>query len=368
MLNSSAIRLPALVIGLVCLTAGCAGGSSRPAAVRAGTRWSFGRFSGYSWEGGPVTSVEASWIVPEVSEGAPVGLAGTWIGVVGTSGGSSAPFIQVGTNEEQVRHDGVLQPVYYAFWSDKSKGFKPFGLGNVTPATLVRARLRLAGGRWHLFIRDEGSETQADFTTRQEARDSFNRAEWLDEAVEPIASRPTVEHVRFEHLEVDGLAPAYPLLVSSWMSVGATNLAPGPLVDDSFQISPRRVSAYGASYLRMAHHVDSFDERLWRQFRTPAALAEAGQRAVRERRRLAATLVRFVRELGSLSWPAAAREAITNLRTGTQDGVEAVDSPPGTEALSRAAWTTKFERVVGASNEAAATARRALDLPQVEAG
>lgn len=58
----------------------------------------FGTFAGYVWHG-RVASVQASWTMPRIVSGSPLGFAATWIGAQGP--GALRPFIQIGANEQR---------------------------------------------------------------------------------------------------------------------------------------------------------------------------------------------------------------------------------------------------------------------------
>jgi hypothetical protein len=202
---------------------------------------SIGSIASDAWKG-EVSSVHASWHVPEIREGSPCGTAATWIGASAEGGA----FIQIGTNEECVaptrRSDGLpLEANYYTFWSDTSKQFHPHGLYEVRAGDLVEATLDMHHRRWRLTIVDETTGTKASFTTTEETQRQPYRAEWAQEDVELPTSYspyPRLTEVKLTDVIVDGRTPPGEELESSAMSVGNELLAPTPLRDDSFVIRP----------------------------------------------------------------------------------------------------------------------------------
>jgi hypothetical protein len=356
-----------LVGGMICsaLVFGCAGQGRTPPAAAVPSRSDFGRDSGYVWVG-RVTSLEASWIVPLVTEQPLPGASGTWIGAEAYSTHARA-FIQVGTSEEQTASaNGPTSERYHAFWSDKAHSFLPIFLFDVTPATEVTARLTLSRGRWEVFIRDSASGQQARFTTPQEANGSFGTAMWLQEAVGPARSGNPVDRVRFTSLRVDGKEPGYAQMLSEWMTDGARNLAPSPLVSDSFEIAPASTSYYGSEYLRIAKEANVRSAEIRAELRSPEALASSDSRSNAARTKLADVLERFGRELKAVHWPRGAAAALNAVQSTNETAVTSLRSHPGATARDRAWWETVRARAAQASQAAVRYARRVLGLPQIE--
>src|ERR1700689_5163930 len=233
-LSASAVRVPA---GL---------DASDASTARAG----FGTLAGYVWEG-QMHSIGASWAVPTIAKGSRQGYAGTWIGAQETFG-NSAPFIQVGTNENKGPR-GTTD--YYAFWTDAVRHFHPVALFPVAPGARITASLRLSEGRWTVFIRDANSGKEARFSTGEDADASFSLAEWLQEDPQIGSSPgpyPSIERVMFEKLSLNGIVPQYARLHSQWMTVDDENIGPSRFIHDSFLLKPVTISAAGAQYLRIA--------------------------------------------------------------------------------------------------------------------
>lgn len=338
------------------------------------TRWDFGSLAGYVWEG-HVTSVAASWEVPAVRERSQKGLAGTWIGAQ-EKFSHSAPFIQVGVNEDQLASWRLPESTkYYAFWSDDAHHFAPVDLFEVTPLTEVRATLRLSRGKWSVSIRD--GEDSAEFTTPQEAHARFTLALWLQEDRGPIPRRideaskpgpyPDVGPVRFAHLLVDGALPSYTRLASQWMTAADSNFGPTPLINDEFEVTPRRISSAGAHYLRLADIQDLASERQESEFdkwgrenpREPTSAMENARRAG-----VTAT-AHFIDDLEHYNWPANAAASIRRLVTVNRRllAQESVPFGSGRGFLQR--W---FRRLGTGLGNVPALVRRALGLPQVRGG
>jgi hypothetical protein len=183
----------------------------------------FGAFAGYVWAG-PVTSVSATFTVPTVVSGSPLGVAGTWIGAQRLAAPNH--FVQIGVTEERLEsRSGKVVVGYHAFWSDVGRHFT-------------------SGRRARFSI---GSETEAP----------FDQAEWLQE--DPGAEHNHVEYPRltvptFRHLTVNAFppSPGSPDVFSAWMSANSGTLGATGLLDDSFTLEREpAVDALAGQYLRL---------------------------------------------------------------------------------------------------------------------
>jgi hypothetical protein len=200
---------------------------------------SIGAFASYIWTGA-VGSVHAAWHVPEIEEGSPCGVAGTWIGASAEGRG----FIQIGTNEECLKPTNrslklPLEASYYAFWSDTSKGYHPRALYEVQPGNLIEATLELTHRKWRLTIVDDSSGAKASFTSSEETQRAPYQADWAQEDVllpNAYAPYPHLSEVEFSHVLVNGSVPVAEQLEPTGMSLGNETLAPTPLHDDSFAV------------------------------------------------------------------------------------------------------------------------------------
>jgi hypothetical protein len=225
-------RAPSLLALLAALGA-CGASSSMPANT------SVGSIASYFWQG-DVSSVHASWRVPEIMEGSPCGVAATWIGALAEGDG----FIQIGTNEECVApsRDGLpLEASYYTFWSDTSNQFHPRALYQVRAGDLLEATLYFRRRRWRLIIVDDTTGAHASFTTGEETKRQPDRADWAQEDVElpkSYSPYPHLSEVRLSRVLVNGKSPNGQQLGVNVMSVGSGFLAPTRLRDDSFSIRP----------------------------------------------------------------------------------------------------------------------------------
>jgi hypothetical protein len=245
---------------LAVAVAGC-GGSSNGQGI-------FGKFAGYIWSG-PTDSMAAKWSVPTI-EGTTAGFAGTWIGAEAAGASSSAPFIQVGTNEDRVSRGGVgvnlagFNPdLYSAFWTDTAHSFVPVALFAVRPGDRITASLALThGGVWEVRIADVNSHVSRTITTRQEGGAHFDEAEFLQEDVSSRGTQralpyPQLTDTRFSQMKVDSLKLGITWLAPVWMSIGNGVLAPTLLTRDSFAIKPAVAPPAAIQYRAKANAIDA---------------------------------------------------------------------------------------------------------------
>jgi len=333
--------------------------------VSDGTRssWSFGPFAGYVWRG-RVSSVRASWTVPRILPGSPRGLAGTWIGAEAPGAGTHAPFIQIGVNEQL-----GIESSYYAFWTDTDHYFHPRYLLRVNPGDDLSASLALARKRkrWTLVISDASTGKSAHFSTGDEARASFNEAEWTQEDPKDGASGkplpyPRLTTVGFRELMVNSTAPTYADLYSTWMSVDRGNLAPTPLYDDSFTLRRATVSSAGGQYLHIVTPINAANMTFGAQLarwsaKTPYAQIESASAS------FVAALHSGIRALASARWPARVRGLIHSLIGNARVILGHTRPPALLTGAALAAWRLALTRDAAASSRVGQLIRRALDLP-----
>jgi len=356
------VVLVALAVIFVVLLGAAPRGSS--------ANWSFGPFAGYVWRG-QVTSVQGSWSVPRVLAGSSLrSAASTWIGA--EAPGEPAPFIQIGTNEQRVSPAEVLErgPGYYAFWSDTKGAFHPRPFFRVSPGDDIRASLALARKRWTLAIVDTTSGASAHFSTGDETHEgALNEAAWTQEDVTDGTTGkpspyPRLSESGFRHLAVNGKAPSYADLYSSWMSVHEGNLAPSPLHGDSFVLRRATVSSLGAQYLAIATRDDVASETFVAGFarwttKTPYSQIESASV------RFSGALSSNSRAFTKVRWPAPVRGLVHSLIADT--GVLLEDSRPSALVSSAelAGWKSRWAHGAEAITGVAHAIKRTLNLPEI---
>lgn len=217
----------------------------------------FGPFAGYVWLG-RVHSVSATFTVPRIRPGSPLGGAGTWIGAQGQ--GPPARFVQIGALEDRIPlpRTGKLVDEYYTFWSDTTKRSRAQRLFPVDPGDTLNASLTLAHHRWTLAITDTASAKTSRFSIANEVHGPFDQAEWTQEdpgLPSKHAPYPDIQAPVFRALSVNSSPPARTkssLFSTTWMSVKGGVLAPTVVSDDAFTL--RRapaVSAEAKQYIRL---------------------------------------------------------------------------------------------------------------------
>jgi hypothetical protein len=328
----------------------------------------FGSFSGYVWYGDE-RSVAATWTVPRILKGSRMGFAGTWIGAQGAGTRNKAPFIQIGTIEQSLglKLPGFAGSFYMAFFSDTKLGFHAHVLFGVHPGDTVTARMYLANGRWHLLIVDRTRHRRRAIVTTDEGGASFNAAEWLEEdPSEPHRRLPyaVLSTVGFSRLRVDAHDPGYGRIYSSWMSEHATDLAPGPLVDDAFTLAQTRPSATGTHYLRITVALDLALERFERDLQLWSP--ESSRAAIATQRVRVTTAMRAdIREVSATQWPGRAEVLSQALIAATRVEIAQVRRAPSLTAAGISLWRRRWDHAYSRVRAISWRIRRVLDLPQL---
>lgn len=326
--------------------------------------WSFGPFAGYVWRG-HVTSLSASWTVPE---GSSCGVASTWIGA--TALGNPSFFIQTGTNEQRCvpQTSSELSEPYFAFWTDFAHNVEPQPLFTVNAGDDLKASLAFTRGRCTLTIADTTTGAHARFSISVPSDAAINQAGWTQEDVTDSTRHhlypyPHLTTVGFRDLEINSQPPTYPDLYSSWMSVGSTNLAPTPLYHDSFIVREAKVSKYGAQYLHIAKLEDTATEAFIPELArwtadTPRSQIDSA------RSRYATALRDNISAFTSVRWQAQAQGLVDALIGKTRVLFNHTQSPVPTSSAGIAIWRSVWTRDADAIGNAAHPLKRELDLPE----
>jgi hypothetical protein len=279
------------------------------------------RFAGYR-DQVDLTSIGADWRVPALASHSRLGVASTWIGAQGPGGGGT-PFIQVGTEEDMAPTgaDGLLAPAYEAFFSDTRRNFRPDPLFAVGAGDEITATMQLRDDRWRVVITDATTGRRRTLDTTQEGQGIFLFAEWTQEDATDARTNgpepyPDLSATQMTALTVDHHAPSYANLESTWMELPGGYLGPTALDDDAFSVTPRKLTAPGAEYLRIIHAVDAAGSRFdaqagtWRAGTPPATIKQ-------ETGLLTSALASADVSLRRYRWPASAIHQI-DLLVGNQ--------------------------------------------------
>jgi hypothetical protein len=326
----------------------------------------FGADAGYVWPG-RVSSLEGSWTVPWIVEPSRSGLATTWIGTQARD--TRGAFIQIGSCELRGYSPAhVVENLYWAFWSDRTRDFHPQLLFRVRPGDALSASLSLAHGRWALAIVDHTSGSDVQFSTSEGANARFAEAQWMQEDASSSTGEPfpypSLTVVRFTGLTVNSARPEYASLYSTWMSVNGASLAPTPLIGDAFALRRATVSAAGEDYLHVAGPsstaLETFGSELERwSTKTPyTEIASASSRLIASLRRetLALTHARLPKRVNRLDRLLIAKLAAM---------VERAHPPAVMSPTTLAVWKSSLVRSGGAAHYAAHLLLRALGLPDL---
>lgn len=324
-----------------------------------------GPFAGYVGFADLVTSLSATWVVPTIDASSRAGRAATWIGAQAPGASGVAPFIQIGTNEEDSELESSSD-TYYAFWSDTAHHFHPVELFPVVPGNRVSASIRLSQGRWTLTIRDASLRETKRLMTDQETTGTFNEAEYLQEDVTngrtgtPF-SYPTLSPVRFSRLTFNGKTARDGEVESQWMSVAAGHsVGPGPVADAAFSVGPRMLSAAACRYLDVVAPLN----RAWARLRALGLTSSVPQlRAATDA--FSAQINMVDTALARSPWPTAARRPIQALINASRRVQHFLPSLPHNVNAGVVPWETAFAQAETADTTAAREVRRALRAPEL---
>jgi hypothetical protein len=324
-----------------------------------GPAWSFGAFAGYQWAG-RVTEIRAQWVVSQIESAAPRGAASTWIGAEAPGSTETAPFIQVGTQEQQ------NTPRYAAFWSDTLHGFHPQVLFSVAAGDTIAASLQLSGERWEVVIFDLTSGANDSFVTRDEAAAAFNNAQWLQEDETDLRTSralpyPQLAPTRFADLIVNGSVPQPDRLSPRWMSLPG-NEALGPKrTGDGFIVGPMQLSADAEQFLALAVPYDAAVKTFRRELRQWNASTPVRRTRIEAARVAAATRV-FISRLTSLRWPRSDESLVSQFIDALRERVIVTQPDVLPTPRDIGSWRQAWYHDVAITRAATAIASK-LDVP-----
>ena len=345
------------------LAAAPAVGRTDGAAARSagGVDWAFGAFAGYQWFG-RVTELRAEWVVPRIESSPADGTASTWIGAEAPGKVKTAPFIQIGTQEQR------NSPSYAAFWSDTRRGFHPQLLFDVAPGDTISASLRLAPGRrWELEIVDASSGERAAFATGDEAGAAFNDASWLQEDVTDSGTSgpfpyPQLTPTRFVRFSVNGVVPRPDSLGPRWMSLPGERFLGPHRLGDSFTVRRVRLTVADERFLVLDRAFSRVANRFVAELARWTAATPASQ--IRAQAAPFAGAARpFVRGLAAVRWPTRVTPLIGRL-IGVVGRELLLAQPAGLPSAARiGAWRRAWYEEADAFAAAYVAIRSRLNAP-----
>ena len=326
-------------------------------AIASGGGVDLGSFAGYVSDGAPIDSLSATFTVPRIRpHSTSFSFAGTWIGA--QAAGVNAPFIQVGVTETHteplpapLRAQHLHSNIYTAFWSDTRLRFRAIPLFGVRPGDVIAASLRRRHDGWTVAIVDATSRRSARFHTRDEASNSFNWAEFLQEdpsssvTHRPVAY-PRLSGVRFRQLLVNSVPPrrrARSFVLSQWMTTARGDVGPGPLSGDAFTLRRQHLGAAATKFWRIALPEDAatgvFVAAMdrWGATTTRAEISLASGRFARALRANA-------RELAGAHWRRRLLPLVDALIRGSNGLLRVVERAPAQATGDLAGWRASFYR------------------------
>jgi Peptidase A4 family len=327
----------------------------------------FGPFAGYAWIG-KVESVGASFTVPQIASGSPLGEAGTWIGAQGQ--GPPSRFVQLGEIESRVWSARRQKPVnmYFTFWSDTAHHYQAMPLFPVSPGDTLSASLTLTSRQWTLAIADDISHRKACFSIADEIEAPFSQVEWTQEDPgneNDHARYPQMTAPVFQHLTVNSRepAPAYLALFSEWMSVNKSNLAPTVVHDDSFTLHRApALTAAGTQYV----HLTSAERATFQKFETERSTWTPDtpyRHIVGAISHLTEETQKASRALLSARWPKQIDGLVRSSTNANTAFLEQARPPISLTVATFATWNSRLTNAAQHAATAGSTLRLALGLP-----
>jgi len=346
-----------LAIGALGVSAACA---------TAANRLQFGHMAGYIWVAKKVDSVSSTFTVPTIRPGSPArSLAATWIGAQAPS--VNGPFIQIGVNELRLPHPVSLhgrrvRGVYFAFWSDTAKHFHAVPLFIVGAGDRVAVSLRRRADGWKLAIADASIGVSRRFLTHDEARGSFDWAEWLQE--DPTANShrplpyPRLSRVSFEQLRANSAPPGRGLL-SQWLTISRGYVGPTKTAADAFSAGREKLGAAAAQFWRLAFPQSNASVAFYDAVQafgpsTPVAQISAQSASY------AAALRANIRGFERAHWPPRLRPLVRVLIKRTRVALAVVITAPQRVPGELTAWRRSYDRTGRALSAAAFQLRLGL--------
>jgi hypothetical protein len=129
-------------------------------------------WSGYVAGDGGYTAVSGSWIVPSVTDAAPLAADATWVGIGGTG---NRDLIQAGT--QAIVQNGSVE---YQAWLEGLPGASVEMPVRVRPGDVVRASIEeVSSGRWRVTLQNETTGCSYDTTVAYGS--VHTSAEWIEE-------------------------------------------------------------------------------------------------------------------------------------------------------------------------------------------
>lgn len=375
-----------LVVCAVCGCAGCGGANAKTSAPSHGVRHRgtgagqrvgltgrlrLGAFAGYAedlpvYE--PVTSVQASFVVPRIAPGSATGEAATWIGAGGAGASSLAPFIQVGVSESRVARASGVRDLYLAVWSDTRKHFELMPLFRVVAGDRMRAELDLSHGRWTVSIVDVRTGAGRRFATSDQGRDVFGNAQIFQEdptensGTGQLVRYPRLSRVAFDDVQVDSGPLNYRWLLSSWMTENGQLLAPGGVYASGFTLHTIRPSTVGVRYLQIIQSlyqaINAYNAELsgWSRSSPHSQIVSSSEQ-------LETALTDGIRLLNQTRWPSSVAVPVGILASDAQSLLASTrqvqTATPDQIDQSRSAWENELVSVDGSES----TTADALNLP-----
>jgi hypothetical protein len=317
----------------------------------------FGDFAGYTWQGHP-TSISGQWKVPAILPGSPAGDAATWIGVQS----DEAPFVQIGTLEDEYTLSGKHVAEYVAFWSDTKEHFEPQIFAVVRPGDPIVASMDATTTGWTLTFDDQRNPTPV-VLNNTEPPTGYSQGEWLQEDPGGGAPYPKLASVSFSDLQINHESPALRFEDASWLttpdgriygpkSVSGDPLTVAAVTPDNAQ---RQLLVDVAATNRLGSKLFS-EQAAW-------ALPPSRRTAVVDAAPYRADEVHVLHELATQTWPATARPEVDGFERVEVKLISCVDQLYDAEPTPPLALVARCQSLASDGSTADVALRRSLGLP-----
>jgi hypothetical protein len=355
-----AIPVMSLLIALgsaIALSSTASRSSDPPIAFLKGALAPFGDLAGYTWQGDP-TSISAHWKVPAILPDSPEGDAATWIGLQG----NDAPFVQIGTLENEYTLSGRHIAEYVAFWSDTQEHFQPQIFAVVRPGDPIVASMGATTTGWRLTFDDQRDPTPV-VLDNTEPPTGYSQGEWLQEDPGGGAPYPKLASVSFSDLQINHESPALTFDDASWLTTPDGRIyGPKPVSGDPLTVAAvtpdnaqRQLLVDAAASNRLGNQL-FFEQAAW-------PLPPSRRKAVAAAAPYRADEVHVLHQLATQTWPRTALPQVAGFERVDAKLVSCAEQLYDAEPTPPLTLVARCQSLASQDSTADLALRRSLGLP-----
>jgi hypothetical protein len=355
-----AIPVTVLLIALgsaIALGSTASGTSDPPIPFLNGALAPFGDFAGYTWQGDP-TSISAQWRVPAILPGSPEGDAATWIGVQG----NEAPFVQIGTLEDEYTLSGKHVAEYVAFWSDTQEHFEPQIFAVVRPGDPIVASMDASTTGWKLTFDDQRNPTPV-VLDNTEPPTGYSQGEWLQEDPGGGAPYPKLASVSFSDVQINHESPALSFDDASWLTTPDGRIyGPQPVTRNPLTVTAVTPDNAQRQLLVDVAATNRLGSKLFAE-QAAWALPPSRRKAVAAAAPYRADEVHVLHELATQTWPGTALSQVEGFERVEAKFISCVKQLYDAEPTPPLALVARCQSLASHESTADLALRRSLGLP-----